>query len=81
VVDDDVDIFNDSAMLLAISTRLKPLGNVFTIPNAKTNALDPTVENELLVTKIGIDATKPLVGFPETVRIPGAQELDLSKYL
>lgn len=81
VVDDDVDIFNDSAMMLAISTRLKPLGNVFVIPNAKTNALDPTVENELLVTKIGIDATKPLVGFPETVRIPGVQELDLSKYI
>jgi 2,5-furandicarboxylate decarboxylase 1 len=80
-VDDDVDIFSDSAMLLALNTRLKPLGNVFVIPNAKTNALDPTVENELLVTKIGIDATKPLAGFPETVRIPGSQELDLSKYI
>lgn len=81
VVDDDVDIFDDSAMLLALNTRLKPIGNVFIIPNAKTNALDPTVENELLVTKIGIDATKPLAGFPETVRIPGVQEIDLSKYL
>ena len=80
VVDDDVDIFSDSAMMLALNTRLKPLGNVFIIPNAKTHPLDPTVENDLLVTKIGIDATKPLAGFPETVRVPGVQELDLSKY-
>jgi len=81
VVDDDVDIFNDSAMLLAINTRLKPLGNVFFIPNAKTNALDPTVENELLVTKVAIDATKPLSGFPETVSVPGSADIDLKKYL
>jgi len=81
VVDNDVDIFNDSAMLLAINTRLKPLGNVFVIPNAKTNALDPTVENELLVTKIGIDVTKPLSGFPETVFVPGAKEINLKEYL
>ncbi len=81
VVDEDVDIFDYYSVLLAISTRWKPMGNVMVIPNAKTNALDPTVENELLVTKIGIDATKPLVGFPETINVPGAAELDLSKYL
>ncbi|MDR1516235.1 MAG: UbiD family decarboxylase [Synergistaceae bacterium] len=81
VVDDDVDIFNDSKMLLAINTRMRPRDNLFMIPGAKTNALDPTVENELLVTKIGIDATKPLVGFPNTVSVPGARELDLSKYI
>jgi UbiD family decarboxylase len=79
-VDDDVDIFNDSAVLLALSTRLKPLGNTIVIPNAKTNALDPTVENGLLVTKIGIDATKPLQGFPETIQVPRFKEIDLSKY-
>jgi 2,5-furandicarboxylate decarboxylase 1 len=81
VVDDDVDIFNDSKMLLAINTRMRPRDNLFMIPGAKTNALDPTVENELLVTKIGIDATKPLVGFPNTVSVPGARDIDLSKYV
>ncbi len=80
VVDDDVDIFNDSKVLLAINTRLKPKDNLFMIPGAKTNALDPTVENELLVTKIGIDATKPLIGYPNTVSVPGAKDVDLSKY-
>ena len=80
VVDDDIDIFNDSKMLLAINTRMRPRENLFMIPGAKTNALDPTVENELLVTKIGIDATKPLSGFPETVSVPGVKDIDLSKY-
>lgn len=80
VVDDDVDIFNDSKVLLALNTRMRPRDNLFMIPCAKTNALDPTVENELLVTKIGIDATKPLAGFPETVSVPGAKDVDLSKY-
>lgn len=81
VVDDDVNIFSDSAVLQAISTRLKPAGNVFVIPNAKTNALDPTCDQELLVYKVGIDATKPLAGFPETVSVPGSAELDLGRYL
>ena len=80
VVDDDVDIFNDSKVLLAMNTRLRPKDNLFMIPGAKTNALDPTVEHELLVTKIGIDATKPLVGFPNTVGVPGSKDVDLSKY-
>ncbi len=81
VVDDDVDIFDYYRVLLAVSTRWKPRGNTVVMPNAKTNALDPTVENEFLVTKIGIDATKPLVGFPQTIDVPGAAELDLSKYI
>jgi 2,5-furandicarboxylate decarboxylase 1 len=80
-VDDDVDIFNDSKMLLCINTRMRPRDNVFCIHNAKTNALDPTVHDELLVTKIGIDCTKPLDGWPETVTVPGAKDVDLSKYL
>ena len=79
-VDEDVDIFNDSKVLLALSTRLKPRDNVFMIHGAKTNSLDPTVENGLLVTKTGIDATKPLSGFPNTVSVPGSKDIDLSEY-
>lgn len=81
VVDDDVDIFNDSKMLLAINTRMRPRDNLFMIPGAKTNALDPTAEHELLVTKIGIDATKPLEGFPATVSVPGSKDIKLEDYI
>ncbi|NLG78383.1 MAG: UbiD family decarboxylase [Firmicutes bacterium] len=81
VVDDDVDIFNDSAVLRAIATRLHADGGAFMVRNAKGHPLDPTARNEFLVTKVGIDATKPLKGFPETVRVPGSDTLDLSKYL
>lgn len=81
VVDDDVNIFSDSAVLQAIATRLKPEQNAFMIKNAKGHPLDPTAYNGYVVTKVGIDATKPLEGFPETVKVPGADEVDLDSLL
>ncbi len=81
VVDEDVDIFNDHSVLHAISTRLRGSTGAFMIRNAKGHPNDPTAENGFLVAKIGIDATKPLKGYPENARVPGADDLDLSKYL
>ncbi len=77
VVDEDVDIFNDSAIWTAIATRLKPEENTFMIKNAKGHPLDPTASAGYVVTKVGIDATKPLKGFPETVSVPGAEDINL----
>lgn len=81
VVDDDVDIYDDSAVIKAIATRLHPTENAFIIKNAKGHPLDPTASKTYLVTKVGIDATKPLSGFPDTVSVPGTQELDLEEIL
>jgi len=81
VVDGDVDIFNDSEVLKAIAGRVRPEEGVFSIRNAKGHPLDPVAKKDMLVTKTGIDATKPLSGYPETVRVPGADEIDLGKYL
>ncbi|MBQ3664200.1 MAG: UbiD family decarboxylase [Clostridia bacterium] len=81
VVDDDVNIFNDSAVLLAIATRLKPDQNGFMIKNAKGHPLDPTAYNGYVVTKVGIDATKPLRDFPETVSVPGTDKVNLAEIL
>lgn len=81
VVDEDVDIFNDSAVWKAIATRLKPEINTFMIKNAKGHPLDPTASDGYVVTKVGIDATKPLKGFPETVSVPGVEDVDLSKII
>ncbi len=81
VVDDDVDIFDDSLVLRAIATRVRADTGVFVIRNAKGHPLDPTARDGFLVTKVGIDATKPLCGFPEAVRVPGVDTLDLTKYL
>lgn len=81
VVDDDVNIFSDSAVLQAIATRLKPDQNAFMIKNAKGHPLDPTAYNGYVVTKVGIDATKPLKDFPETVSVPGAKDINLEELL
>ncbi len=81
VVDSDVDIFNDSNIWRAIATRVNVDEDVFYIRNAKGHPLDPTAKNGFLVSKVGIDATKPLKGYPETISVPGVSEIDLDKYL
>ena len=81
VVDADTDIFNDSSIWDAIATRVRVEEDVFIIKNAKGSPLDPTSKDGLLVDKVGIDATKPLTGYPETVAVPGSGELDLNRYL
>lgn len=81
VVDDDVNIFSDSAVILAIATRHHPEQDAFMIKNAKGHPLDPTAYNGYVVTKVGIDATKPLKDFPETVEVPGVDEVDLDRLL
>lgn len=80
VVDPDVDIFNDASVLNAVATRVRPERDVFVIPEAKGHPLDPTAHDGFLVTKIGIDATKPLAGYPDTIRVPGAERIDLKSY-
>ncbi|CEP66133.1 UbiD decarboxylyase family [Moorella glycerini] len=79
VVDEDVNIFDDSAVLRAIATRLNPVENAFVIRNAKGHPLDPTSSKGYVVTKVGIDATKPLAGYPEAVSVPGTDQVDLEE--
>ena len=75
-VDDDIDIFRESEMLWAIATRVQANQSIFTIPGSRTSPLDPSsygltkpYSGEGLVTKMGIDATRPLgVPFPERIR-------------
>jgi 2,5-furandicarboxylate decarboxylase 1 len=80
VVDSDVNIFNDSSIWRAIASRVYLEEDVFVIKNAKGHPLDPTAKKGFLVGKVGIDATKPLTGYPETVTVPGSNELDLNHY-
>jgi 2,5-furandicarboxylate decarboxylase 1 len=80
VVDSGVNIFDDSSMWNAIATRVRVDEDVFMIRNAKGHPLDPTARKGFLVEKVGIDATKPLSDYPETVRVPGMNEIDLDHY-
>jgi 2,5-furandicarboxylate decarboxylase 1 len=81
VVDSDIDIFSDSSIWRAIATRVNVDEDVFYIKDAKGHPLDPTAKRGFLVGKVGIDATKPITGYPETITVPGFAELDLNQYL
>lgn len=81
VVDDDVNIFNDGSVVKAIATRLKADRDGFIIKNAKGHPLDPTASDGYVVTKVGIDATRPKEGYPETVHVPGTDDVDLKTIL
>ncbi len=79
VVDDDINIYDDSAVMWAIATRLQPAENAFMIKNAKGHPLDPMAYNGYVVTKVGIDATKSLSGYPDTVSVPGTDLINLEE--
>jgi len=91
VVDDDVDIYSDDEVLWAISTRVQADQDVFIIPGARSSVLDPSsyglssrYSGEGMVTKMGIDATRPLgVEFPEKVSLPQDvwDKIDIDKLL
>jgi 2,5-furandicarboxylate decarboxylase 1 len=81
VVDTDVDLFHDSNIWRAIATRVSVEEDVFYIKDAKGHPLDPTAKKDFLVGKVGVDATKPLAGYPETVTVPGSQSIDLQNYI
>jgi 2,5-furandicarboxylate decarboxylase 1 len=57
VVDDDVDIHNPADVLWAVSNRVEPRQDIFTVPNAQGHELDPGSDETGVQTKMGIDAT------------------------
>ena len=75
VVDEDVDIFDMNDVMWAVATRVKAEKDIVFIPGAKGAILDPTSDPETFtVTKMGIDATKPLgKDFAERLTISDAQ--------
>jgi UbiD family decarboxylase len=85
VVDDDIDLTDAAAVEYAVATRCQADRDFIIIPNVKGSSLDPSSDQEnLLTTKVGIDATatifKPKERF-EIARIPGEEKIKLSDYL
>ncbi len=90
VVDDDINIFDETDVLWAIATRTQPDRAIFMIPEAAGSWLDPSsytivsrAERGLLNTKWAIDATKPLaIPFQERAEVaPGWEKIDLDAYV
>jgi len=62
VVDEDVDVFNPSEVEWAIATRFQADEDLVVIRNVRGSTLDPSADIETgLTTKVGLDATAPLM--------------------
>lgn len=85
IVDDDINPLDPVEVDYAISTRTQADKDFVLIPNSKGSSLDPSSDQKnLLTTKIGIDATishfKDKERF-EVAKIPGADTIDVNRYL
>lgn len=84
VVDHDVDITSDAAVLEAIACRVRADRDIFMIPYAKGSPLDPASYDPAggshLVTKMGIDATRKS-NYPDEVAVPGADKINMTAFI
>jgi UbiD family decarboxylase len=73
VVDEDIDVYDEEQVLWALATRFQADRDLFVVPAAAANMLDPSSNNGLSA-KMGLDATRPLgaaekrLAFSEEVR-------------
>jgi len=85
VVDDDIDPTNPTEVEYAISTRCQADKDLLIIPNSKGSSLDPSSDQDnLITTKMGIDATATLLKSKdrfEIAKIPKQDKIKLSDYL
>lgn len=73
MVDDDIDVFDEAQVLWALNTRMRADRNIFVLPDAMGTLLDPSASDEALVAKLGIDATKPITRFAQTLSVASDQ--------
>lgn len=69
VVDDDVDVHDDSDVLWAMCTRMQADDDISVIRNAMGAILDPSNHNGLTA-KMIVDATRPSGHFPQRHTLP-----------
>ncbi|HSR09811.1 MAG TPA: UbiD family decarboxylase domain-containing protein, partial [Thermodesulfobacteriota bacterium] len=70
VVDDDVDVFNESEVMWAVSTRFQAEADLVVVPGAMGVILDPSASDQGVTSRMGIDATKPLREKAIRLRVP-----------
>lgn len=71
VVDGDIDPFNEQEVLWSVATRVQADQDVDIIKNVKGNTLDPSQIDDIMTTKMIVDATRPVDRpFSERIRIP-----------
>jgi len=72
VFDEDIDIFDEREVLLALATRFQADRGLVTLPGMTGSPLDPSSPDGRLVCKAGFDCTKP-------IDKPFAERLSISK--
>ena len=80
VVDSDIDIYDPSDVLWALTTRVDWSKDAFFVPGAQGHEMDPTGDARGVHTKIGVDATFDSSGRDYAGRVR-YKSIDLSKYL
>ena len=60
IVDEDVDPEDPEEVDWAIITRVRPDEDIIMKPNVPGMPIDPSIRDDGMITKVGIDATKPL---------------------
>jgi UbiD family decarboxylase len=85
VVDDDINPDDPVEVEYAISTRAQADKDILIITNVKGSSLDPSSDqNNLLTTKLGIDATISLLKDKERfeiAKIPGMENIDIKDFI
>ena len=69
VVDEDIDISNESEVMWAMATRMQPADDTIILDNMPCNVLDPSA-NDGLSSKLLIDATRPMDWEAERCTVP-----------
>ncbi len=59
VVDDDIDVFDESDVLWAVATRMQADRDLLMISGSLGALLDPSADERGVTAKLGIDATRP----------------------
>jgi len=59
VVDDDIDVFDESDVMWAVATRMQADRDLVTISGSLGALLDPSADEQGVTAKLGIDATRP----------------------
>ena len=59
VVDDDIDVFDESDVLWAVATRMQADRDLLIVSGSLGALLDPSADDRGVTAKLGIDATRP----------------------
>lgn len=75
IVDDDIDVFDESDVLWALATRVQADRDLVVISGSLGAILDPSATEAGVTAKIGIDATRPFAQpFAQKLRMDPAKE-------